>query len=111
MWFTAFGQYGFNRIPVLMESADWSFPEDMDYIGVPQPGTEEWKLRKIKTKKDTSGADQYTWMPIIFEVSSINLIVQHSPLHWINWNLNDFRSGKMLDRGTFHRLPTGKVIE
>ena len=108
MWFSAYGEYGFNRVPCLYEGADWSWPDDVDYIGIPQPGTEEWINRKIKTKKNVSGDDRYTWMPVIFEVSSISLIVQHSPLYWITWNLDDFRSGRMLERGGrggFHRLP------
>lgn len=111
MWFSAYGQYGFNRVPCLMESADWNWPNDIDYVGIPEPGTEEWKRRVIKTKKNVAGDDQYTWMPIVFEVSSINLIVQHSPLHWINWNLEDFRSGNMLKRnGGFHRLPRNGIV-
>jgi hypothetical protein len=38
-----------------------------------------------------------------FKVNSINLIVQHSPQYWLSFNLDDYRSGKMLkDRGGFH---------
>ncbi len=114
MWFSAYGQYAFNRVPCLLEGADWSWPNDVDYIGIPEPGTDEWKKRVIKTKRD--GSSNYTWMPIKFEVASISLIVQHSPLYWINWNLEDFRSGAMVrrehrgNRGGFHRLPKDGIV-
>ena len=115
MWFSAYGEYGFNRVPCLLESADWSFPNDVDYVGIPQPGTDEWQNRTIKTQRD--GTSQYTWLPIKFEVASISLIVQHSPLYWINWSLEDYRSGAMVrrdsqrgGRGGFHRLPKDGII-
>lgn len=116
MWFSAYGEYAWNRVPVLLESADWSFPNDIDYVGIPQPGTSEWASRVLLTKKQAT--DHYTWMPMKFEIGSISLIVQHSPLYWINWNLEDFRSGAMVrrdggqanNRGGFHRLPRTEII-
>jgi hypothetical protein len=38
----------------------------------------------------------YTWLPAKFELDSVQLIVQHTPKHWRKFNLDDYRSGRML---------------
>lgn len=104
MWFEAYGNYAFHRVPVLLEKADWSFPNDVDYVGIPEFDTSEFLNKTLATRRDANG--KYTWLPMKFVVSGISLIVQHSPSYWINFNLNDYRSGKMLrNRGSFHALP------
>jgi len=104
MWFSAFGNYAFHRVPVLLESADWSFPSDVDYVGIPEFGTPEHASGQLRFERTPDG--NYTWLPMVFKIPSIQLIVQHSPRYWINYSLDDFRSGKMLrDRKSFHVLP------
>jgi hypothetical protein len=107
MWFSAYGNYAFNRVPCLMEKADWSFPNDIDYVGIPEPGTEEFRSGVLKTTRNGSG--KYTWLPVKFTVSSISLIVQHSPAYWTHFSLEDYWSGAMLSRGngTFHQTNMG----
>jgi len=105
MWFSAYGNYAFHRVPVLLEKADWNFPNDIDYIGIPEFGSTEYRARKLQMKRNSTG--KYTWMPMKFEISGISLIVQHSPKFWTNWSLQDYRSGAMLrKRGSFHSLPS-----
>ena len=96
MWWSAYGNHAYNRVPVLMEKADWSFPNDVDYIGIPDPGTPEYQQGMLQTNRKSTGS--YTWIPMKFTVSSISLITQHSPKHWMNFNLQDFYSGKMIAR-------------
>lgn len=104
MWFSAFGNYAFHRVPVLMEKADWNFPNDIDYVGIPEFGSTEYRARELQLQRDSTG--KYTWLPMKFEISGISLIVQHSPKFWTNWSLADYRSGSMLRRrGSFHSLP------
>lgn len=101
MWFEAYGNYAFHRVPVLLEKADWTFPNDVDYVGIPEFDTEEYLNRTLATRRTAGG--KYTWLPMKFEISGISLIVQHSPTYWLNFNLDDYRSGKMLrNRGSFH---------
>ena len=101
MWFSAYGNYAFHRVPVLMEKADWSFPSDVDYVGIPEFGTPEYRNRVLLHERTDS--NQYTWLPVIFTVSSISLVVQHSPSFWTNWNLDMYRSGQLLrNRKSFH---------
>ncbi len=103
MWFSAYGNYAFNRVPVFLEKADWTFPNDVDYVGIPEPGSEEYEGRKMITNRSPS-TGPYTWMPMKFEVSAISLIVQHAPSFWLDWSLSEYRSGAMLrNRGGFHR--------
>jgi hypothetical protein len=103
MWFSAYGNYAFNRVPVFLEKADWTFQNDVDYVGIPEPGSTEYEGRTMITSRSPS-TGPYTWMPMKFEVSAISLIVQHSPNFWLDWSLKEYRSGAMLrDRGGFHR--------
>ena len=103
MWFSAYGNYAYNRVPCFMEKADWTFPNDVDYVGIPEPGTDEYISRTMLTSRSPSSGS-YTWMPMKFEVSAISLIVQHTPSFWLDWSLDEYRSGAMLkNRGGFHR--------
>lgn len=103
MWFSAYGNYAFYRVPVLLERANWTFPNDVDYVGVPEPGTPEWNAGQLATNRSGARSSSYTWLPVKFEVSSISLIVQHAPKYWLSFNLDDYKSGKLLqDRGSFH---------
>lgn len=105
MWFSAYGNYAFHRVPVLLEKADWTFPNDVDYVGIPEFGSAEYADRKLRFERDES--IPYTWIPMKFEISSISLVVQHSPRFWTTWNLDDFRSGRMVQQGrkSFHAVP------
>lgn len=104
MWFSAYGHYMFHNVPVLLEKADWSFPKDKDYVGVPEFGSQDYQDQSLRFS-NAPRADNYTWIPIQFDVGNISLIVQHSPKYWTNWNLDDFKSGKMLNRnGSFHSV-------
>lgn len=106
MWFSAFGNYAFHRVPVLLESADWSFPHDVDYIGIPEFGSAEYASGQLKYERTADG--NYTWLPMLFKIPSIQLVVQHSPRYWINYSLDDYRSGAMLrDRKSFHVVRGG----
>ena len=101
MWFSAYGNYAYHRVPVLMEKADWSFPSDVDYVGIPEFGTPEYRQRVLQYERTDS--NQYTWLPMVFTISSISLVVQHSPSFWTNWNLEMYRSGELLrQRKSFH---------
>ncbi len=101
MWFDAYGNYAFHRVPVLLEKSDWSFPNDIDYVGIPEFNTRQFLDRQLATRRTMEG--KYTWLPLKFEVSSISLIVQHSPTYWLNFNLDDYRSGRMLsNNNSFH---------
>lgn len=99
MWFSAYGNYIYDEVPVLLESASIEFPsnQDMDYVGVPEPGTPEHDLQYLASQKQPG--DAYTWIPMELTVN-LNLIVQHAPSYWTEFNLDDMRSGRTIRRKT-----------
>lgn len=55
MWFSAYGNYAYNQVPVLYQRADWTMPDDVDYVGVPEPGTPGWNsCQLVSTGSPTS---------------------------------------------------------
>lgn len=105
MWFSAYGQYAYNEVPVLLERADFIWPNDIDYVGIPNPGSGAFSageviFRSARNRENfASGASNYTWLPIKFEVQNITLIVQHSVKYWIDdFSLRDFYDGKMINK-------------
>ena len=102
MWLHGYGNYAFYRCPVLMEKADWAWPNDVDYVGIPEFGRAEYVAGSLASRK-TARSGPYTWMPMVFKVNRIQLIVQHSPRYWLNFSLDDYRSGYMVrQRKRFH---------
>lgn len=111
MWFSAYGNYAFHRVPVLLEKADWTFPNDIDYVGIPEAGSFEYQNKRLRVERSPGQDSSYTWLPMVFTVSSISLIVQHAPKYWLNFNLDDYRSGKMIRTGrkSFHAITQSQI--
>jgi hypothetical protein len=106
MWFSAYGNYLYTDVPVLIERVEMAFPADVDYVGVPNPGTTDYKsqilsfstsaaLGSVNTGISQTG--DFTWIPIKFTVSSISMVVQNSVKYWTDtFDLADFKSGKLI---------------
>lgn len=120
MWFSAYGNFVYNRVPVLMEKVDISFPKDeTDYVGIPDPGTTAYKNQQLQRSAlpgitGTSGTGKssgYSWMPIKFQVGSISLVVQHSIRYWTReFSLEDFYSGEMVKRNSTGKNLVGRGL-
>jgi hypothetical protein len=101
MWFNAYGDYLYSNIPVLIERVDWTLPMDLDYVGVPNPGTAAYNDQQITfTSSDVSPLSEtngYTWIPIQFTIGSISMVVQHSVNYWANeFTLEEFMAGDLI---------------
>jgi hypothetical protein len=101
MWFNAYGDYMYSQIPVLIERVDWTFPQDVDYVGVPNPGTDAYNNAQLSFAASADQANAqgegYTWIPIKFTIGSITMVVQHSVRYWTQqFNLDDFKAGKLI---------------
>lgn len=110
-WFSAYGNYAYWKVPVLLKNVSFEFPklDDMDYVGIPEPGTAAWNDCSLKQGSPSNG-DQHTWIPIKFTVSTISLVVQHTPRYWIGFNLDQYRSGEMLKlNGSFHKTSSAAL--
>lgn len=102
MWFNAYGNFMYCQIPVLIERVDWSFPPDVDYVGVPNPGTDAYNNQVLSFSTGSqlslnASSNGYTWIPIKFTVGSISMVVQHSVTYWTTkFSLDDFKAGLMI---------------
>lgn len=106
MWFSAYGNYLYTDVPVLIERVEMAFPADVDYVGVPNPGTVNYQSQTLTystsaalstTASLISQAGDFTWIPIKFTVSSISMVVQNSVKYWTNtFDLSDFKAGKLI---------------
>lgn len=104
MWFSAYGNFMYYNIPVLIEKIEYTMPNDVDYVGVPNPGTFNYDNQQLNygnpQATDFSGisiSSDYTWIPIKFMIGSISMIVQHSIYYWTQeFSLSDFKSGALV---------------
>lgn len=74
---SAYGEYMFNEVPVLVQGYSVDFPPDVDYVPVPQTDTV---------------------VPAAFTLS-VNCIVQNTPNKLRQFNLDRFRRGGLLKEG------------
>src|SRR5690606_21922569 len=74
---SAYGEYMFNDIPVLVQGYSVDFPPDVDYVPVPQTDTV---------------------VPAAFTLS-VNCIVQNTPNKLRQFSLDRFRRGGLLKEG------------
>ena len=105
MWFYAYGSYLYEQVPVLVERVEYSFPNDVDYVGVPNPGTSAYISQTLQYATGTSISSflsqtgGYTWVPMKFTIGSIGMVVQHSVGYWKKtFNLEDFKAGRLVGR-------------
>lgn len=107
MWFSAYGNYLYTDVPVLIERVDLTFPADIDYVGVPNPGTTDYSSQMlqfttpaatgISTNSLISQSGDFTWIPIKFTVSSISMVVQNSVKYWTTtFDLAQFKAGQLI---------------
>jgi hypothetical protein len=72
--FSAYGDYVFNDINVIMTGFNISYPEDVDYIQIPNSNS---------------------YLPAVFSIS-VNLVVQNTPAKMRSFSVDSFRSGNLL---------------
>lgn len=97
--FNYLGEYQFNNVPVLVKSFDYTFDNAVDYVPVntsgysyPITGDE-----MIDLPQGSSGG--YSYVPSHMAVS-LEMDTQYNPLKVRNeFNLDDFRTGKLINNG------------
>lgn len=91
--FNYLGEYQFNNVPVVVKFFDYTFDANIDYVPVSTSG--------VGTNVDLprESSDGYTYVPTFINVS-IELDVQYIPIQLRNeFNLDDFRAGKLVGKG------------
>ena len=108
MWFSAYGSYLYNALPVLIERVDLAFPADIDYVGVPNPGTTAYNQQQLNFSTSASSnvagtflsqSGDFTWIPVKFTIASIQMVVQNAVTYWTKrFDLAAFKAGQLLGR-------------
>jgi len=129
--FSGYGEYVFNKLPVVMTQYAMDFNNDTDYVEIPVTSSnsqlqslvsnadltncgvvsdsrEQHELKKSLALKSGVGNDttySRAWLPSKFTFS-ITLKVTRTPKQVRTFNLDEFRSGKLLVNG-----PGGKGLK
>ena len=89
LYFSAYGDLIFNQVPVLVKNVAYTLPNDVDYVD---------------HQMDTDISGQEFWdnrLPSMMTISC-TLGVQPPPNKMrAEWNMNDFKTGKLLRKGYF----------
>lgn len=112
--FNAHGTAMFHNVPVIVTSYTVEFPQDVDYVELetdPINRIKKEKLNRLDNSIDvTSNRDIgnifyrntegiTAWIPTQFTLT-VNMTVQNTPNRLRrNFNLNDFRTGKLIKKG------------
>lgn len=75
--FSAYGEFMFNELPVVVQNFDIQFDNSVDYVQVP---------------------NTFTYVPSKFTIT-VSLTVQNSPQKMRSFNLDQFRKGQLMRRG------------
>ncbi len=101
LMFNYLGQHQFNNVPVLVKNFDYTYEATVDYVPVDTTGLSHPPIyvenRRITLPGTSSGG--YTYVPTHIAVT-LELDTQYTPIELRNeFNLDDFRSGKLYNKG------------
>ena len=107
--FDGFGQYMFNALPVIVTQFSVSLPKDVDYVPVYGDSTtissapsalqisQDLAAMNNQNIKSSSG---YAWLPALFTIQ-MQLTVQNTPKRLRSFDLDQFRSGELIKKGSW----------
>lgn len=96
--FNYLGEYQFNNVPVVIKYFDYTYDANIDYVPV---NTSNKRLfsGNIGVSLPAGNYGGYSYVPTHISVT-LELDTQYIPIKLRNeFNLNDFRSGKLLGKG------------
>lgn len=97
--FNYLGEYQFNNVPVVVKNFDYTYEANIDYVPVSTRsiGTSTSSGHNVDLPRGSSNG--YTYVPTHMTVT-LELDTQYIPIKLRNeFNLDDFRSGKLLGKG------------
>lgn len=99
LFFDAFGQGMFNKLPVIVTGFTANMPKDVDYVPIDLANLGNTINPNVLTALGAapSGAGQ-AWLPALFNIT-VNMTVQNTPAKLRTFNLDEFRSGSNLKDG------------
>jgi len=100
--FNYLGEYQFNNVPVLVKSFDYTYDANIDYVPVftgPARSVNSEYSANIGVSLPAGSSNGYSYVPTHLNVS-IELDTQYTPITLRNkFNLDKFRSGKLINNG------------
>lgn len=102
--FDAYGQYMFNRLPVIVTNFTANMPKEPDYVPIDLSKMEEMGPAGLiyhgmgRDEMLLKESNEYVWLPAVFSIS-VNLTVQNMPARLRQFDLNEFRNGTLLKGG------------
>jgi len=97
--FNYLGEYQFNNVPVVVKYFDYTYDANIDYVPVDTTGTKTQFSENIKVSIAAANSGGWTWVPSHMTVS-LELETQYIPIDLRNnFNLDDFRRGKLFNKG------------
>jgi len=99
--FNYLGQYQFNKVPVVVKNFDYTYEANVDYVPVNTSayGAKTAIVENKRVNLPAAATGGYTYVPTHLKVS-LELDTQYIPIDLRNkFNLDDFRSGKLYDKG------------
>lgn len=98
LMFNYLGQHVFNNVPVLVKNFDYTFEANIDYVPV-YTGSFEGYSDNIGVSLANASGGGYSYVPTHLNVT-LELDTQYIPIDLRNnFNLDDFRSGKLYNKG------------
>lgn len=96
--FNYLGEFQFNNVPVLVKSFDYTYEANIDYVPVNTANRNAYSPNiGVSLPASTSGG--YTYVPTHLTVT-LELETQYVPIDLRNnFNLDEFRSGKLVKKG------------
>jgi len=92
--FSAWGQFMFNDLPVVITNFTYDLPGDRDYVKVPISAETERVFENLQSPTTNNSSD--TYVPTELNIA-VTMTVQNSPKRQTNkFDLKSFKSGKLL---------------
>lgn len=102
LYFDAFGQYMFYKLPVIVTNFSSSMPKDVDYVPVDLSKLGNTYANSVPptvaNQVNFKSGSGYVWLPSLFTIS-VSMTVQNTPAKLRTFNLDQFRSGELLKGG------------
>lgn len=96
--FNYLGEYQFNNVPVVVKYFDYSYEANIDYVAVNTTQNQIYSAN-MGVSLPAANSGGFTWVPTHM-TCSLELETQYVPIQLRNqFNLDDFRSGKLVNNG------------
>ena len=97
--FNYLGEYQFNNVPVVVKNFDYTLEANIDYVPVDTSGIKAIYSDNIGVQLPAANYGGYSYVPTHITVS-LELDTQYIPIQLRNdFNLDEFRSGKLVGKG------------